>query len=195
MFRIVFRKALLPLLPLLAGALLAGCATDYTYRGGSGDYYYGRPQVEYRGIGPYGASGFGGWFGYGYGWYGPYGTYGYGYPYGYYGSPYWGPWYPRPPHRPRPGHDGTPGPAQGNTQGNTNGDHRPPPWRDLQRMAPRERGDEAMPRARYREPAPQRAPAYERPSQLPSMRDPGVSGSPMGRAMRGARSRSAGSGE
>ena len=26
------------LLPALATALLAGCATDYTYRGGSGDY-------------------------------------------------------------------------------------------------------------------------------------------------------------
>lgn len=59
------------LLPLVAVALLGGCVTSYSYRSGSGDYYYGAPSVEYR----YSPS-------YYYG--GPYG-YGYGYPYGYYG--------------------------------------------------------------------------------------------------------------
>ena len=171
------------LLPALATALLAGCATDYTYRGGSGDYYYGRPQVEYRTVGPYGYPGFGGYFGYGigYGAYGPYGLFGYGYPYGYYGSPYWGPWHPRPP---RPGH------GHGNGDADADGDDRPPPWRDFGRMAPREgvrRADDA-PRARDRAPAPVREQrAFERRPQLPSMRDAGDGGSPIGRAVRGAR--------
>ena len=70
--RIMLRKLLLP---MLATAALAGCATDYQYRGGQGDYYYGQPQVEYRHSGPSGfygdiglgyGSGFGG-FGYGFG--------------------------------------------------------------------------------------------------------------------------------
>ena len=40
----------------LAATVLAGCVTDYNYRGhgGSGDYYYGRPSVEYRYYGGYG---------------------------------------------------------------------------------------------------------------------------------------------
>src|SRR5690606_22351494 len=82
------------ILPALAALVLAGCATGYQYRGGSGDYYYGSPGVEYR----Y----------YGYGYYGyPYGSYGYyGYPYyygGYYGRHY-SPLYRRPhlPGGPRP---------------------------------------------------------------------------------------------
>ena len=79
----------------LGAALLAGCATGYQYRGGSGDYYYGQPSVEYQDDGYYGPYGYGypgGWggslgFGYGYGGYGgPYG-YPYCYPYGY-GDPY-----------------------------------------------------------------------------------------------------------
>ena len=93
----------------LAAALLGGCVSDYQYRGGTGDYYYGQPSVEYRdyGYGGYGApygGGYGGGYGYpGGGWSGsigygsgygsPYGYGGYGYPYGYGGSgyPYWGP--------------------------------------------------------------------------------------------------------
>jgi len=92
------RTAFLPLAASLA-VLLAGCVSDYQYRQGNGDYYYGQPSVEYRdyGYGGYGYGGYGypgGWsgrlgFGYGYGGYGyPYG--GYGYPYGGYGYP----WYP-----------------------------------------------------------------------------------------------------
>ncbi len=74
----MFRKALLP---ALAIALLSGCATDYTYRNGSGDYYYGRPQVEYRYIGGYG--GYGGYAGYGaYGGFGSGSRFGVGYGYG-----------------------------------------------------------------------------------------------------------------
>jgi hypothetical protein len=103
------------LLPIAAAALLAGCVTTapYGYRGdGQGDYYYGRPSVEYRHHGVYP--------GYGYPYHGPYrsgfyGRFGFGYPYGYYGhpyyrhpyygSPYYGnPYYgyPRPIYRPRP---------------------------------------------------------------------------------------------
>lgn len=60
------------LLPLVAAALLGGCVTSgYSYRQGSGDYYYGAPSVEYR-YHPY------------------YGPYGYGYPYGAYGHGYYG---------------------------------------------------------------------------------------------------------
>lgn len=77
------------ILPAVAIALLGGCVTGYSYRQGSGDYYYGAPAVEYRYYPPYpyGA----------YGYYGPYryaDPYSYwyrGYPYGYrsgYGYPY-----------------------------------------------------------------------------------------------------------
>lgn len=112
-------------LPALAAALLAGCVTDYAYRGGDrGDYYYGQPSVEYR------YDGYGGYSPYGYG--GPgYGTYGYPYryygaPYGYYNRPYFPPYY-RPYHQrppvtyPRP--DGRPPQHRR--------DDRPPPWRNL----------------------------------------------------------------
>ena len=97
----------------LAGTLLAGCATGYTYRAGPGDSYYGQPEVHYND--PYWYGGYGGWGGWG--WYGPYGGYP-GYPYGPYWGPYWGPHHVyrpvvRPPHVPpshgphdRPG-DGT----------------------------------------------------------------------------------------
>ena len=118
----MFRKFLLP---VAAATLLAGCVTTapYGYRGdGQGDYYYGRPSVEYRHHGVYP--------GYGYPYHGPYrdgfyGRFGFGYPYGYYGNPYYrrsyygnpyygGPYYgnpyygnpyygyPRPIYRPRP---------------------------------------------------------------------------------------------
>jgi hypothetical protein len=94
------------LLPALAAALLAGCVTGYDYRGGSGDYYYGQPSIDYQDDGyysPYGYGGYGypgGWsgmIGYGMGYGGGYGPYGYGgYPYGYpYGYGY--PYNPRPP--------------------------------------------------------------------------------------------------
>jgi len=92
---------------ILAVAALGGCATDYSYRGGAGDYYYGRPSVEYYDYGygaPYGSAyGYPGGYwsggiGYGYG--------GYGYPYGYYGGgyPYYPPYYWYRPHRPHHPH-------------------------------------------------------------------------------------------
>jgi hypothetical protein len=108
-------------LPGLAGALLAGCATGYTYRSGPGDYYYGQPEVEYRDYGMYGG------YGPGWGWYGaPYGYWGGGYPYGYWG-PYWEHrhWHhtPPPPDPPPPTHAG-PGPG-GMTGDRTDRPHLP----------------------------------------------------------------------
>ena len=113
------------LLPALAAALLAGCATGYQYRGGSGDYYYGSPTTDYR----YYGSPFGYYGGYGYGGYGsPYGWGGYGYyssPYYYYGSHYR--------HR---SHDHWQD-HQGDNDDGGNEDRTPeqqrptPPWRDL----------------------------------------------------------------
>lgn len=69
------------MLPVLAIALLGGCATSaYQYRGGQGDYYYGQPSTQYR----YYSSPYG-YYGSPYGYYGsPYGYSGYGY--GYYGN-------------------------------------------------------------------------------------------------------------
>ena len=86
----MFRKLLLP---ALAATVLAGCVTDYNYRGhgGSGDYYYGRPSVEYRYYG-----GYGGYGGHGYPYYGGYGYWGSPYPYRYGYSPYYS--YPRYPY-------------------------------------------------------------------------------------------------
>ncbi len=123
------------LLPMLATAALAGCATDYQYRGGNGDYYYGQPRVEYRHLGPsgyYGGIGFGtgtGFGGVGYGatyFYDRYGRLVYGYPRSYYGSPYYGGngWY-----RPRPPHDH--GDRDDHDDPNETRSERPPPWRDL----------------------------------------------------------------
>lgn len=143
----MFRKALLPVLALAA---LSGCATDYSYRNGNGngDYYYGRPQVEYRQIGGYGDGG----YGYGTGGYGGYGAYGYGsptyyydrfgrlvygYPYGGYRSPYSGP-YVRYQTRPQVIHHHHQHPATNpGTPNNENtgdprpGDGRRPPWRNF----------------------------------------------------------------
>lgn len=150
----MFRKLLLP---ALAIATLAGCATGYSYRDGSGDYYYGRPSVEYR---HYGGIGYGGYGGYGYGGFGIFGgsysldVFGrplYGYPYGYYGRPTFGyPYWhaPRPPHRPGQGHGGHDG---GGHHGPppAHGDYRPgrkPPWRDLGRIHQRGEGEGINPR-------------------------------------------------
>ena len=94
----------------LAVAALGGCVSDYTYRGGAGDYYYGRPSVEYYDYG-YGAP-YGSVYGYPGGGYGGYG--GYGSPYGYYGGgyPYYPPYYWHRPHRPH--HPERPPPVQTN---------------------------------------------------------------------------------
>ena len=143
--RIMLRKLLLP---MLASAALAGCATGYQYRGGQGDYYYGQPQVEYRQSGPtgfYGDIGLGyglGGLGYGFGasyFYDRYGRLVYGYPSNYYRSPYYGRggWYPPRP----PRHDGDGGHHHGDGD---NRPDRPPPWRDLgqfQQRDPAQRGD------------------------------------------------------
>lgn len=127
-------------LPVACATLLAGCATGYSYRADRGDYYYGRPQVEYRhhgspwGYGPYGP--YRRVPGYGY-----YGHRGYGYPYGYYGHPYgygggyWGyphPGYPRYVHpRPRPP-SGT-APRDGSDAS---------PWRNFDELRRRREGGE-----------------------------------------------------
>ena len=134
------------LLPALAIATLAGCATGYSYRGGNGDYYYGQPSVDYR---YYGGYGYGGSIGYGFGqgyYLDVFGRPVYCYPYGYYGGRY--PSYPyghgprpRPPHG--PGHDGGhDGPPQhgGQRPGNR------PPWRDIGRTRDRNDDEQAMPR-------------------------------------------------
>lgn len=105
------------LLPMLAATALAGCATGYGYRaGGSGDYYYGQPSVQYDYYGaPYGSLGYGypgGWgggIGYGYGY--PYDPFGHGY-YGGYGYGY--PFHRRIVVRPHP-QPGTGGPRPGGT--------------------------------------------------------------------------------
>ncbi|MFC0676311.1 hypothetical protein ACFFGH_00420 [Lysobacter korlensis] len=122
------------LLPLAAVAVLGGCTTSgYNYRGGTGDYYYGRPSVEYRHHGsPYGYSPYGSHYGfglsgfYGYPYYSRFGHPYYGHPYyghSFYGHPYYG--YP---YR-RPIVIVQPRPDEG-TQRTDNGD-RPPPWRDF----------------------------------------------------------------
>ncbi|MGH8032119.1 MAG: hypothetical protein ACREO8_07080 [Luteimonas sp.] len=81
----------------VAALALSGCISDYAYRDGPGDYYYGRPSTEYyEGYGaPYGSIGYGG---YGNGYYGG----GYGYPYGYNGGGYGYPRYYHPPYNNRP---------------------------------------------------------------------------------------------
>ena len=128
------------LLPVLAASLLAGCVYgDYAYRGGhgAGDYYYGRPYVDYSyygGYGGYGGYGYGGYYGgyypngyYRYGYPYAYPRYGYGYPYGYY--PY-RPYYPYRHHHSRPD-DGVmhpdPNPGSPYRSGRA-------PWRDLGRI-------------------------------------------------------------
>jgi len=152
------------LLPALAIATLAGCATGYSYRGGNGDYYYGQPSVEYR---YYGGYGYGGSIGYGFGqgyYLDVFGRPVYGYPYGYYGGRY--PSYPyghgprpRPPHG--PGHDGHDGGHDGSPG---QGGHRPgnrPPWRDIGRM--RDRDDHEQDRSRR----------FGQPDVQPRMQQPG----------------------
>lgn len=133
------RKLILPALAALA--LLAGCATGYQYRGGSGDYYYGSPSVEYR---VYGNYGYPGYYGYGY----PYGGYGYGsygYPYYYYGGGYYYPWY-----RHRHGGDHGDHDNDGGNDGSSQPTRPTPPWRDLgsigNRGEFRERGGKLPPR-------------------------------------------------
>ena len=180
----MFRKALLP---AVAIALLSGCATDYSYRNGNGDYYYGRPQVEYRYIGGYGSYG-GNYGGYGYGlgygspvyYYDRYGRLVYGQPYGYYGTPYSGGHVPYRPRRPSHGD---------NHHGDDNdGTDRRPPWRNIGRMRPgtpdgrAEAGDDTRPR---RQPAPfiQSAPRPERLS-APSVETRSGGGSPRAKAIR-----------
>lgn len=145
----MFRSALISTLALVA---LSGCATDYSYRNGNGDYYYGRPQVEYRHIGGYGGGhgygGYGAYGGYGYGGYGHggYAGYGYGrptfyydrfgrlvygYPYSAYGSPYSGRYWQ---HRPRRGHGGHGGGGHdrpGDDDNDNNRSHGGPPWRNI----------------------------------------------------------------
>lgn len=132
------------LLPMLATAVLAGCATDYRYRGGQGDYYYGQPHIEYRRSGAagfYGDLGYGlGGFGYGFGatfFYDRHGRLVYGSPGNYYGFPYYGRghWYPHRPHR---------GNGDGrNQQGDGDKSQEvPPPWRDLGRYQQRDSGDD-----------------------------------------------------
>lgn len=139
------------LLPVVAVAALAGCATDYGYRGGAGDYYHGRSQGDYRPYGGY--TPYGGYYGGGYygsggyiggGYYGGryYGGVGYGYPYGYgrygYGSyPYYGnPYYRYPPvyYPPRPprdqGGDGNPTTPPDN-HGRDRDRENLPPWRRI----------------------------------------------------------------
>lgn len=105
----MFRKLLIP---LAAAATLAGCVTTapYGYRTeGRGDYYYGRPSVDYR---YHGASPYYGYPYYGYPYRGGFSMY-YGYPYSrypHYSYPYYGYPYYRPVPRPQPGgghgHDG-----------------------------------------------------------------------------------------
>lgn len=121
------------IVPALAAGLLAGCVSSYNYRAGQGDYYYGRPSVEYRYYGaPYGGyyGGFYGGYGYGYGGY-PYRYYGSPYRYGYYGYPHYG--YPHRPYRPYIPPPPRPGGHPPHHSGG--GDYRPDngkaPWRDL----------------------------------------------------------------
>lgn len=139
------------LVPLAAAGLLAGCVSGaYTQRSShGGEYYYGRPSVDYRyhgvpyGYHPYGGARFG--FGIGSGYYGRHPYYGslyYGHPfysYPYYGHPYYGHPYYRPPVvvQPRPD-QGAPGTDDGDRRA---------PWRDLggrRRIAPDPGGMQTM---------------------------------------------------
>ena len=140
------------LMPAVAMALLGGCVTPYPYQytGGSGDYYYGQPYVEYRDYGGYyGGLGYGypyGWYGsvgfggyYGYPFYGPYRYWGGGYPYwggyGGYGYPYTWRYYPD--HRPGGGHHHD----DDHSDGGGHPDRPQPPWRNLDDLRPRHGGN------------------------------------------------------
>ena len=174
------------LLPVLAASLLAGCVySDYAYRGGygNGDYYYGRPYVDYRYYGGYGGYSDYGYYGY-YGAYGyPYARYGYpyhgygygyrhGYPYGYY--PY-RPYYPYRHHHSRP--DGgvmhpEPNPGSSHRSGRA-------PWRDLGRFPGGQVGQSGPSIDAQR-------PAIQAPMAMPprSAAEPRRDGSPTGQMMR-----------
>jgi hypothetical protein len=121
-----------PALLALAAVAVTGCMTypDYRHGGMSGDYYYGRPSVEYR------YRDYGPWHGgYGYPYYGRSSLsigIGYGYPYGYggygYGYPWYGwPSYGYPYYRPVIVHR----PPRGGGDGRPRDDDRDPPWREL----------------------------------------------------------------
>lgn len=138
--------------------LLAGCAS-YGYRGGSGDYYYGRSSGTYGA--PYGSVGYGTYGGFrgsvGYGWgYPYYSPYYYGrsyWPRHYYGTryPYHGSYpgyYPSRPIivRPRPGNDrpreSRPNAPWRNLRDVTRAEHRERPQRmDRRPGGPRAQGD------------------------------------------------------
>lgn len=126
------------ILPAIAVLLLAGCATGYSYRSASGDYYYGQPTTIYRDY--YGGYGY---YGYPYYGYSPYRwggsvRYSWGYPYGYYGRYPWrhsGHGH----HSPRPDND------KGD-KGDRTPDRATPPWRDLDRIRS-DRGRPDVPRA------------------------------------------------
>lgn len=144
------------LLPIAAATLLAGCVTDYGYRGGRGDYYYGQPSVEYRNYGGY----YGGFYG------------GYGYPYGaygYYGYPYYGhypyryqyryPYYRHHYNYPRPGYPYTqpqPGPRPPATRPSDRDDRAP--WRNYDELRRRKQGTEGVPPRSEGEPRMDRIP-------------------------------------
>lgn len=162
------------LLPMLATVSLAGCVTDYGYRNGNGDYYYGQPRVEYRYLGP---DGYYGGFGmnYGYGGYGAtyyydrYGRLVYGFPGGYYGSPYYGGngWYrPRPnrEHRDRNDHDD-----------DNNTHDRPPPWRDLGGLQQRDENENGYQNRDDRQRPIRRAPPMSYPDASTRPRRPAAS--------------------
>lgn len=184
------------LLPALAAATLAGCASGYSYRNDNGgDYYHGQPRTEYRYYEPYGFQG-----SYGYGSYSPgyyydrYGRLVYGNPYGYYGAPYgYGSWWYRP--RIQHGHHGG---HDGDEAGNQDRDGSRPPWRNIGGvLPPRERvaadGDDLRAPVRrqqlpYARPltAPQRQQGMTSPA-APRIRNDEDGGSPMGRAIRRAK--------
>lgn len=174
------------LLPALAAATLAGCATGYGYRGGNGDYYYGRPTVEYRHLAPYGY--YGGYYG---GGYGLYGSYGYGSPY-YYAPYYYSPYGYRPrPHHGGHDHDGDHD-GDHHDGGSAGSDERLPPWRNPGRLAElrQQRLQQQQPEARIqRAPAPMR---IERPARsAPSMPIRREAGSRMGGMIQAAKARQA----
>ena len=157
---------------LASAGLLAGCVSDYAYRGGggAGSYYYGRPSVDY---GYYGQNYGYGYYPYGdayryrnYGYPGYYGG-GYGYP-GYYPSPYPRYYYPNyRPHRP---------PGQRPPQ--TSQPSRGIPWRDAHPVgggawAPNNSGAVSQPRSMPQPRAMQQQPMQPRMQSAPSTRRDG----------------------
>ncbi len=182
------------LLPALAATMLAGCATDYTYRnGGGGDYYYGQPRTEYRYYGPYGYYGS---YGYGGGYYyDGFGRLVYGNPYGYYGYPYGGygnGWY-----RPRPHHGHGDHDHDNDEDHDDDRDDRSPPWRDFGAMKPRppragNDDEDARPRVRRQAaplamPAPPRRESRMVDAPMPRASGGDAGGSRMGRVIRSAK--------